>query len=660
MGNRQLAGVFSQIQQMAAGGCGPSDAQLLERFVAARDDAAFELLVRRHERLVFGVCRRMLPDFRDAEDAFQAVFLALARKARGIARREALAAWLYRVAFRTAATARAKWARDAVRLRPLTAASNKSAPIEPSQEISACLDEELRRLPERLRAPTILCYLEGRTVDEAARELGCPRGTVASRLARARARLRWRLTRRGLSVPSVAVAAVISAEVSAAETHALVGSAVRVVQWWNAGQGPARDGISARVIALSHEVLRAMSIKKLTNVAVLVIAAAGLLLIGGTLGLQRDTGAAEPDKSQQRKPAAEKPLTEKDAPSPARPLVSRPQLRDAAPFEEFRGRLEPALAIDVPARASGRLENINCKAGANVKKGQVLFEIESTIPKENLLKAEANLMVAEAKRRASETDTKRLRALAQNKAVSQEELDRALSTVEIDQASIQIARIDIERAKRELDATRVTAPCDGTVARIQINPGSHVVADKTILTTVVVLTPMQIVFDMSQLSFQRYQRLLKDGQVKKEGNPLTMGVGEEDGLPHKGMLASFDDRFDPDKNTIQVRGVVPNPAKDFLPGMYVRVRLQFGPPRHVLLLPEDALVSESNKFFVMVIKDNKVERRPVKLGWHNGDRQWVVEEGLDKDDWVVIEGAKSLRPGDRVEPRRANNPRRPE
>jgi RND family efflux transporter MFP subunit len=661
MANRELAGVVSQIQQMAAGGCGPSDTQVLERFIAARDDAAFELLVRRHERLVFGVCRRMLPDFRDAEDAFQAVFLALARKAHGIAKREALAAWLYRVAFRTAVTARSRWARHAGREQPLDDSSVSSVPVEPNGEMAAHLDEELRRLPERLRTPIILCFLEGRTVDEAARELGCPRGTVASRLARAKAKLRWRLARRGLAVPAAAITSVVAAEAPAAESHALVGSAVRVAQWWNSGHGTVADGISARVIALSHEVLRAMSIKKLTNVALMALATAGLLIAGGALGLHRNTGAAEPGEPQQPKPAAAKPKAEKDPPAaPDGPLVSKPVPREAAPFADYSGRLEAALSVDLVARSSGRLESIACKAGAEVKKGQVLFEIETTGLKENVMKAEANLKLAEGKLKVTNASYLQLKELYDNnKGLSYLELQRAYGAVVVDEAQVNVAKIDVERARREFDATRVTAPYDGTVGRIQVSAGSHVTAEKTVLASVMVLHPMQVVFEMDQNSFLRYQRLLKEEKVKKEGYPLLMELGDkyapEDQM-QKGQLTAFGDRFDPAKGTIQVRGLFANTGKDLLPGMFVRVRMAFGPPRRVLEVPTGALMSDENRFYVLVINDKNVERRLVKVLQQDGDRI-QIEGGLDKDDWVVIDGAKELRTGDRVEPRRADSTR---
>ncbi len=187
MEDRSLSRLLQEVRKTAGDGVG--DAELLSRFAATGDEAAFELLVHRHQRLVFGVCRRILGDHHDAEDAFQAAFLALARKAGGIGKREAVAGWLFRVAYRTALAARAGRARRVSRERPVVAAEATAAPADPAaaperREAWAAVDEEVNRLPERFRAAVVLCYLEGKTVDEAARLLGCPRGTVASRLAR--------------------------------------------------------------------------------------------------------------------------------------------------------------------------------------------------------------------------------------------------------------------------------------------------------------------------------------------------------------------------------------------------------------------------------------------------------------------------------------------
>ncbi len=161
-----------------------SDAQLLDDFVQRRDEAAFELLVWRHAGLVLGTCRRLLRDRHEAEDAFQATFLVLIRKAATISRRDSLGSWLHRVAVRIAQRARAQAARR------MTAALPEEVPApEPKddllwRDLRPVLDEEVSRLPEKYRRPFVLCYLEGNTNEQAARQLGCPRGTILSRLAR--------------------------------------------------------------------------------------------------------------------------------------------------------------------------------------------------------------------------------------------------------------------------------------------------------------------------------------------------------------------------------------------------------------------------------------------------------------------------------------------
>jgi RNA polymerase sigma factor (sigma-70 family) len=193
-----------------------TDGELLQRFVASRDESAFELLVWRHGPLVMNVCRRVLSDNHDAEDAFQATFVILARKAGTIGRGESLGAWLYKVASRVALRARALRARRRGRERALEddqpIAEAGSAPEDGVawKELAPLLDAEVNRLPEKYRKVFVLCYLEGKTNEAAARQLGCPKGTVLSRLARARDRLRQRLEMRGVALAAAPFAALLA------------------------------------------------------------------------------------------------------------------------------------------------------------------------------------------------------------------------------------------------------------------------------------------------------------------------------------------------------------------------------------------------------------------------------------------------------------------
>src|SRR5690242_9103589 len=180
MAGGQLRAVLRHIRKLAGAPVSSdvTDGQLLERFVTERDEAAFELLVRRHERMVWGVCRRLLANTHDAEDAFQAAFVVLVRKASTVRKRESLGCWLHQVAYRVALRASANRAKIAEReqqtLDPGSATDPHDLQTEVVwRELRPVLDEELRRLPEKYRAPVVLCYLEGKSYEEAGHQLGC-------------------------------------------------------------------------------------------------------------------------------------------------------------------------------------------------------------------------------------------------------------------------------------------------------------------------------------------------------------------------------------------------------------------------------------------------------------------------------------------------------
>src|SRR5262245_59707050 len=189
-----------------------SDRELVERFLATHDEAAFQAILHRHGPMVFRVCRRVLPSEQDAEDAFQATFLVLARAARTIRKQTSLASWLHGVAYRAALKARTSALRRRKHEAQAQAAATAAAlPEEVSwKELRSVLDEELARLPEGLRAPLVLCYLEGLTQDEAAQHLGWSKITCRRNLARARAILGERLTRRGVTLSAALFAPLIS------------------------------------------------------------------------------------------------------------------------------------------------------------------------------------------------------------------------------------------------------------------------------------------------------------------------------------------------------------------------------------------------------------------------------------------------------------------
>jgi RNA polymerase sigma factor (sigma-70 family) len=301
MATHRLSSVLhSLLHRVAPAASGEvSDAELLQRFVRSRDEAAFELLLWRHGPMVLTLCQRLLQNEQDAEDAFQATFLILVRKARTIGKREALASWLYKVAYRVACRARP---RVPVACGLPIALEQFAADGTPDdvvwRDLRLHLDDELARLPETYRRPIILCYLEGKTHDEAARLLGWPKGTVATRLARGRERLRLSLGRRGWMLSSAALASVLTDKalagaVSAELVRATLGGAVA----YAAGTTTAGAILSAKSLALTEGVLRLMWYSKL-KLAVVIFLTVSLASAGIGIAARQAWAGVAPDDPQ--------------------------------------------------------------------------------------------------------------------------------------------------------------------------------------------------------------------------------------------------------------------------------------------------------------------------------------------------------------------------
>jgi RNA polymerase sigma factor (sigma-70 family) len=358
MANHRSKTLAEHLRQTALWADGPeqTDGQLLGRFLERRDEAAFAALVRRYGPMVLGVCRRVLRGHHDAEDAFQATFLVLARKAASVMPRERVGHWLYGVARTTALRARVAAARRAARERPM-AAPPEPAPPRPGLwvDLQPLLDEELSRLPARYRLPIVLCDLEGRTQKEAARQLGWPEGTVAGRLSRGRELLARRLARHGSPLSGPALAAALVEVAAVAMPPELVAVTLQVAPA-AAGQSAA---VSARVALLAEGVVHSMFLSKLwTTVGVVLIA--GLLLGAAGLAFQAQAGpqsqqqqqqgpvdparAAPPDAAQKEKPQPPGPNLEKQV-KQAEARIAQLQ----ADLSEVRKRLNALEAKGKPA-----------------------------------------------------------------------------------------------------------------------------------------------------------------------------------------------------------------------------------------------------------------------------------------------------------------------
>jgi RNA polymerase sigma factor (sigma-70 family) len=284
-------------------GTAVGDGELLRRFVDQRDEAAFELLLWRHAAMVLHVCRHVLGDADAAEDAFQATFLALVRKAGSISRREALGSWLYRVAYHIALKGRAemrkhRYAEQGEKSRDSPMSSDSLAEREQRQIIA----EEVHRLPGKFRAAIVACYFEAKTLDEAAQQLGWPRGTVASRLARGRELLRRRLLRRGIALTAAVLSSALAAPLSATALTRLIHATIPNLKLFAAGS-PASAQLPPRIAALAEGGLQAMSWTR-GKIVMVVLLLVGLGGVGTTFWVAAPKQTEPPNESASRTEAA--------------------------------------------------------------------------------------------------------------------------------------------------------------------------------------------------------------------------------------------------------------------------------------------------------------------------------------------------------------------
>jgi RNA polymerase sigma factor (sigma-70 family) len=348
MSNTHLDNVLQHVRQLGAADTGvPSDAELLERFVAGQDEAAFAALMRRHGPMVLAVCRRVLRHEQDAEDACQAAFLVLARQAGSIRKRESVSSFLHGVAYRIAAHLRLDTARRRAREVPAVDMPQPEGADVSWREVRAILDEELARLPLHYRTPVLLCYLEGLTRDEAAGRLGWGLGTLRGRLERGREMLRTRLTRRGLTLSSALLSTLAMQESAlAALPSALVADTTRAALLAAGGQSTA-GAVSTQVVALSEGAVTAMSTSRLSIVAVILLT---LGLAGAGAGLLGPSRPAEQQAARQKPAPRTAEVNEKELDALIKALSS-PDVKTRVQAAKKIGALGPRAKRAAPALA---------------------------------------------------------------------------------------------------------------------------------------------------------------------------------------------------------------------------------------------------------------------------------------------------------------------
>jgi RNA polymerase sigma factor (sigma-70 family) len=446
-----------------------SDAHLLERFALQHEDAAFAALVRRHGPLVLGVCRRVLHNPHDAEDAFQATFLILARKAQTIRKSDALGSWLYGVAYRVALKARARAVRRCEREAEACQHLPSNGEKTETAELRALLDEELNRLPNNYRAAVVLHHLEGRSVEEAARQLGWKEGQFRGALYRGRLLLQERLRRRGAPVAGgILVSFLATDSLSAAVPDVLGEATVEAASVLASGGTLDVTGVAWLVQEGTRDMM-------LFNVKTVVV----LLLMAGSFGAGAAVTRVWPTAAVEEKPA----------PEPAKPAPELPKPAPVAPPAERKDLLR------VPSARDGVLADVMVKEGDIVKEGQLLFRLDDSLAAADVKIQEARVEAARADAIASEKtkdesyqrwDTQK--RLLTKSATSMEDVRSVeLTYIRYRQEEISkrealtVALQEMAKAKLFLETYTVRSPAAGVIHEIHKRRGEAVNRLETVL-----------------------------------------------------------------------------------------------------------------------------------------------------------------------------------
>jgi RND family efflux transporter MFP subunit len=327
-------------------------------------------------------------------------------------------------------------------------------------------------------------------------------------------------------------------------------------------------------------------------------------------------------------------------------------------WDEFTGRLQAVETVEIRPRVSGYIDKVAFTEGSLVKQGTLLFVIDPRPYQAEYDKAAADVKRFKTALDLGRIELVRVQKLKDSGAVSQEELDERKSAVaqaEANEAGSEAAR---EAASLNLNFTKVTSPVDGKVSRAEVTRGNLVTGGSnggTLLSSVVSMDPIYIYFDADEQSYLRYRKIARDAAgpgSSDTGNPVQVGLANEEGFPHAGKLDFVDNQLNPQTGTIRVRAVLQNKDGQFTPGLFARVQLLGGGEYSAILVDDRAVNTDQDQKYVLLLgAENKIEYRKVKLGRVIGGLR-VVREGLKPGDVIVVNGAQRVHPGITVTPQK--------
>lgn len=321
-------------------------------------------------------------------------------------------------------------------------------------------------------------------------------------------------------------------------------------------------------------------------------------------------------------------------------------------LDEFTGRVSAVETVELRPRVSGYVQRVVYAEGQEVRKGDLLFEIDPRPYRAALDRAQADLARAQAESRLANTQDARAVSLIEAKAISKEEFETRRAATAQGNAAVRAAQAAVTAAQLDLQFTRVRAPIDGRAGRAMATVGNLAQADQTLLTTLVSQDPVHVYFEADEQTYLRYQQLARDGERADARNPVRVGLANEQGYPHAGTLDFTDNRIDPATGTIRARAVLANPDRAFTPGLFARVQIEGTGEFRALLVDDKALLTDQDRKYVYVLgAQNKAERRDVVLGAQIGGAR-VVRSGLKPGDKVIVSGVQKIFfPGMPVQPK---------
>ena len=328
---------------------------------------------------------------------------------------------------------------------------------------------------------------------------------------------------------------------------------------------------------------------------------------------------------------------------PPEVTVAQVLVRAVNDSNEFTGRLQAVDTIQLRPRVSGYVDSVHFTEGALVKKGQLLFRIDPRPYQAEVDRLQANLSQARSELTLADANAARGQRLLEQHAISREEGDRLSTAAQSAKAQLASTGAALDAAKLNLGFTEVRAPVDGRVSNALITPG-NLVTSNDVLTSVVSVNPVYAYFDVDEHSYLKLEQLRRERGVAPK---VAMALSNEQGFPHAGRIDFVDNQLRAGSGTIRLRAVFDNADGSYTPGLYVRVQLRSDSQRPRALIDDRAVASDLGNKYVLVLKDRKVEYRRVVTGpLLDGLR--VVEEGLNKDDVVVVNGLQHVRPGAEV------------